>query len=101
MSCVHALRNQFWLTWRRAGKRRSQQTLEVQRGRLINERSKLLQAHYAGAVPLDLLKSEQDRIGGQLALVDGRLLVSCAVKAFNKWYSEVWHERGDQKRCWN
>ncbi len=33
--------------------------------------------------------------------MDAGELVSCAVKAFNKWYSEVWHERVDQKRCWN
>ena len=35
----------------------------AERDRLYDERHKLLQAHYAGAVPLDLLKSEQDRIG--------------------------------------
>jgi site-specific DNA recombinase len=35
--------------------------------RLTAQRDKLLQAHYAGAVPLDQLKSEQDRISEQLA----------------------------------
>jgi site-specific DNA recombinase len=30
--------------------------------RLLGERDKLLQAHYAEAIPLDLLKTEQDRI---------------------------------------
>ncbi len=34
--------------------------------RLIGERHSLLQAHYAGAVPLDLLKSEQTRIAREL-----------------------------------
>ena len=32
--------------------------------RLAEERGKLLQAFYANAIPLDLLKTEQDRIGG-------------------------------------
>jgi site-specific DNA recombinase len=31
--------------------------------KLVDERSKLLQAFYANAIPLDLLKTEQDRIG--------------------------------------
>lgn len=47
--------------------------LVPQKERLTNERSRLLQAHYAGAVPLDLLKSEQDRISRQLSEVDARL----------------------------
>jgi site-specific DNA recombinase len=32
-----------------------------------------LQAHYAGALPLDLLKEEQDRLAHQLDLVTARL----------------------------
>ena len=52
---------------------RQQLDLDRQRTRLINQRSKLLQAHYAGAVPLDLLKSEQDRIAQQLTLIDSSL----------------------------
>jgi len=47
--------------------------LTTQKQRLINERARLLQAHYAGAVPLDLLKTEQDRISRQLAEVGSRL----------------------------
>ncbi len=47
--------------------------LTTQQQRLTNEQSKLLQAHYAGAVPLTLLKSEQDRITGQLQVIEGRL----------------------------
>jgi hypothetical protein len=31
--------------------------------KLAEERGKLLQAFYANAIPLDLLKAEQDRIG--------------------------------------
>jgi site-specific DNA recombinase len=41
--------------------------------KLLNERAKLLEAHYAGAIPLDLLKSEQDRIAGQLARIEEHL----------------------------
>jgi site-specific DNA recombinase len=50
-----------------------QHALTVQQQRLRNERAKLLQAHYAGAIPLDLLKTEQDRIGDQLDTVEARL----------------------------
>lgn len=48
--------------------------------KLDGERQKLLQAHYANAIPLDLLKSEQQRIGAEqvaartkLAAVEGKL----------------------------
>ncbi len=51
----------------------AQRDLATQKQRLIHERSRLLQAHYAGAVPLDLLKSEQDRIAGQLDVIESRL----------------------------
>jgi hypothetical protein len=40
---------------------------ELAVNRLTAQRDKLLQAHYAGAVPLDQLKSEQQRISEQLA----------------------------------
>jgi site-specific DNA recombinase len=43
--------------------------------RLTDERQKLLQAHYADAVPLDQLRSEQARIGKELAAAE-RLLDS-------------------------
>ena len=36
---------------------------------LLNQRDKLLQAHYAGAVPLDQLKDEQDRISTALTQI--------------------------------
>ncbi|GAA1813660.1 hypothetical protein GCM10009713_23810 [Brevibacterium celere] len=48
----------------------------AERDRLQDERTKLLQAHYAGAVPLDLLKSEQDRIARQVAFLDSRIEAS-------------------------
>jgi site-specific DNA recombinase len=41
--------------------------------RLRSEQKKLLDAHYAGAVPLDLLKSEQTRISAELLWAEGRL----------------------------
>lgn len=50
-----------------------QRELTTHRQRLNTEREKLLQGHYAGAVPLDLLKQEQDRIGTQLAAIERRL----------------------------
>lgn len=47
--------------------------LERQRTHLLDEQEKLLQAHYADAVPLDLLKREQDRIRKQLISIDERI----------------------------
>ena len=46
--------------------------LDAQKKRLLDQRSKLLQAHYAGALPLDLMKDEQDRIADQLARIEVR-----------------------------
>jgi len=48
-------------------------TLTAERDQLRDERTKLLQAHYAGAVPLDLLKTEQDRIARRTAHLDARI----------------------------
>ena len=45
----------------------------AERDRLDDERMKLLQAHYAGAVPIDLLKQEQDRIANQIGDIQHRL----------------------------
>jgi hypothetical protein len=42
-------------------------------GQLEGERKKLLDAHYADAIPLDLLKSEQDRLTRETANAEGRL----------------------------
>ena len=47
--------------------------LEAQRTTLTAQRQKLLDAHYAGAIPLDLLKTEQDRIATQLAHISQQL----------------------------
>jgi site-specific DNA recombinase len=46
---------------------------ERQQERLRGEQLRLLQAHYAGAIPLDLLKAEQARITGQLERVERQL----------------------------
>jgi len=43
------------------------------RGKLEAERKKLLEAHYADAIPLDLLKTEQTRITAGIAAAEGRL----------------------------
>jgi site-specific DNA recombinase len=40
--------------------------------KLADERKKLLDAHYADAIPLDLLKSEQARIVAEIATIEGR-----------------------------
>ncbi|MGV1005073.1 MAG: hypothetical protein ACOYEV_09985 [Candidatus Nanopelagicales bacterium] len=47
--------------------------LAADRHRLDNERVKLLQAHYADAVPLDPLKQEQARIGAELKTINNRI----------------------------
>src|SRR5699024_11736365 len=47
--------------------------LEAQQDKLEAERLKLVQAHYADAIPLDLLKSEQERIRTGLDQITRRL----------------------------
>ena len=49
------------------------QRLVTRQRRLLDERGKLLEAHYAGAIPLDLLKTEQDRISVELDTIEQRL----------------------------
>ena len=48
--------------------------------RLESERAKLLQAHYAGAIPLDLLKTEQDRIARET--IDARRALDAALTGY-------------------
>ncbi|WP_373279257.1 recombinase zinc beta ribbon domain-containing protein [Skermania pinensis] len=50
-----------------------QHALTTQKTRLEDEQLRLLQAHYAGAVPVELLKREQERMTNQLASIDARL----------------------------
>lgn len=47
--------------------------LARQKNDLLDQRDKLMQAHYAGAVPLDQLKTEQQRITGQVDHITARL----------------------------
>ena len=48
-------------------------TLSAQKAKLEAEQVKLLQAHYADAIPIDLLKTEQDRIRASLHAINSRL----------------------------
>lgn len=50
-----------------------QKLLAGQKAKLEAEQVKLLQAHYADAIPIDLLKTEQDRIRASLQAITGRL----------------------------
>ena len=54
-------------------KARDVRSLTTRRTNLEDQRRQLLQAHYAGAVPLDLLKTEQDRLARELATIQRRL----------------------------
>ena len=54
-------------------KDRNVRSLTVRRTNLEDERRRLLQAHYAGAVPLELLKEEQERLGRELAGIQRQL----------------------------
>jgi len=45
----------------------------LERDELQARRSNLLQTHYAGAVTIDLLKSEQDRIDRRLAFLEAQI----------------------------
>src|SRR5690606_32837594 len=50
-----------------------QKLLAGQKTKLEAEQVKLLQAHYADAIPIDLLKTEQDRSRASLQAITGRL----------------------------
>ena len=50
----------------RAASESERSELNQQRVELTAQRQKLLDAHYAGAIPLDLLKTEQERIANRL-----------------------------------
>ncbi len=50
--------------------RRERHAYESERADLLDERGKLLQAHYSGAIPIDLLRTEQERISRRLAFLD-------------------------------
>jgi site-specific DNA recombinase len=50
--------------------RAEQERLKKRQERLLKERAKLLEAHYADAIPLDLFKSEQRRIAKELTEIE-------------------------------
>ena len=54
-------------------KDRNVRSLTVRRTNLEDERRRLLQAHYGGAVPLELLKEEQERLRRELAGIQRQL----------------------------
>ena len=54
-------------------KDRNVRSLTARRTNLEDERRRLLQAHYGGAVPLELLKEEQNRLGRELAGIQRQL----------------------------
>ncbi|MBL0886170.1 hypothetical protein HGK34_07780 [Myceligenerans sp. I2] len=56
-----------------AASKTERRTLVAERDKLRDERRSLLRAHHSGAVPLDLLKEEQDRISRRLAFLDSRI----------------------------
>jgi site-specific DNA recombinase len=58
------------LTTHYAEARAEQERLRKRQERLLSERAKLLEAHYADAIPLDLFKSEQRRIAKELTDIE-------------------------------
>jgi len=57
----------------RAGSEAELRDLQRQRDKLERERDKLMQAHYEGAIPVELLKREQDRIAKGLLEITTKL----------------------------
>ena len=77
----------------------SERDLQARRIRTLRaERKKLLDAHYADAVPLDLLKAEQDRIAHEVTAAEQRLAavdvafetvernLACALSFASDWH---------------
>ena len=54
-------------------KARDVRSLTTRRTNIEDQRRQLLHAHYNGAIPLDLLKTEQDRLARELATIQHRL----------------------------
>ena len=53
--------------------RRERHAYQAEHNDLDQERTSLLQAHYAGAVPIDLLKTEQARIARRMAFLEAQI----------------------------
>ncbi len=58
---------------RQANTINEQQFVTRRMAKLADQRLKLMDAYYAGAVPLEVLKKEQDRISGEIEDCQGRL----------------------------
>jgi site-specific DNA recombinase len=59
-------------------KRRNHKQLSSEKAKLTTQRHKLVEAIYSGAMPLDLIASEQQRISSQLATVEERVNATTA-----------------------
>lgn len=72
---VNALRELITAEFDRlhATARHERQGYQQERDGLLGERKKLLEAHYAGAIPLDLLGEEQERIARRLAFLEPQI----------------------------
>ncbi|MHB1341018.1 MAG: recombinase family protein [Coriobacteriia bacterium] len=60
----------------RTGAEDEHRDLQRERDKLERQRDKLMQAHYEGAIPVELLKREQDRIASGLLEITGKLEAS-------------------------
>lgn len=67
----------------KAGAENELRDLARERDKLERQRDKLMQAHYEGAIPVDLLKREQDRIAS------GLLEITCKLEASNLHFDTV------------
>ena len=64
--------------------------LRREKDKLEHQRKKLLEAHYNDAIPLDLMKSEQQKIAKQLAVIDSEVKAhECAFESISERLSEA------------
>ena len=64
--------------------------LRREKDKLERQRKKLLEAHYNDAIPLDLMKSEQQKIAKQLAAIDSEIKAhECAFESISERLSEA------------
>jgi site-specific DNA recombinase len=81
---------------------RDQATRESERARLRisrlqDQRKKLLAAHYAGAVPVDMLKDEMDRLTGEMAAAEAS--AKAAVRSLDKLEDTLSHALSVAGNC--
>lgn len=64
---------------------KEQKHLTKKMAKLASERHKLMQAYYANAIPLELLKQEQDRISQEIETCEARLkIISAKLEQFEQ-----------------